>query len=506
MAECQEEFLPTKSGFFTARCNGVLLHSLYDPVREAEQYLHSLSLPPQPKAFLVLGSCIGYLEHRLCSLYPDAKVLSLQFSSSFKGKVVHSLPPSQCWYPDPNYPLEEFLYERLEGAELPGLQIVSWKPAFQAYPGIAQRISEQVLQVVQELGRSLQTTYVFGRRWILNAVKNFLFHFPTHRLGTTHHPICIAASGPSLSQNLHSLRKFRDRYLLWALPSSLFALMEFDLFPDLLIMTDAGNYAPALLYPYLRDKNRKKPYLPLAFPLTAAFLPPQSSLQPIFFHQGTGIERQFLSFFTFPLTYVPSHGTVAGTALEIALRTTTGPIMSVGLDLCVENSYPHARPHPFEELLSLQTSHLHGTETPWIKRIWDQYPEKITLKYRTSPSLQTYAGWFRMHAHRWQNRVFRVSSSLVDTGMEEKPLFFLATFPPVTRSILKPESHFLSWEERKRIVLKVLTKIQASLTTVDPYIARAFDLAKVRSSSPLNPMNRIESTLERILENLGGEL
>ena len=505
MPDREEELLPAKTGFPTARCKGILLHSLYDPLREAEQYLQSLSLPSQPKTFLVLGSCLGYLEHRLSSLYPDAKVLSLQFSSFFKGKAVHALPSSQCWYPDSDRSLEDFLYERLEGADLQDLQIISWKPAFQAYPRTAQRISEQVLQVLREMGRSLNTTYVFGRRWILNAIKNFLFHYPAHRLNTTPHPICIAASGPSLSRSLPYLRRFRERYILWALPSSLLTLLEYGIFPDLVIMTDAGNYAPFLLYPFLRDRNRNSPSLSLAFPLTAAFLPPQSSLKPVFFHQGTGIEGQFLSFFPFPLPYVPPHGTVAGTALELALKTTKGPILFLGLDLCAENSEEHARPHPFEELLAGKASRLPGTETPWVQRIWDQYPEKITPRHRTSPSLQTYAGWFRIHAHRWQNRVFRVNPSPVDTGMEEKPLSFLETFPPVTSSNLQSARYHLSWEERKRIVTKVLAHIRASLPAVDSYIAGAFDLAKA-DGSPLNPRIRLETTLARMLESLGGDL
>ena len=154
MPDRREELLQAKTGVPTARCDGILLHSLYDPMREAEQYLGSLSLPSQPHTFLVLGSCLGYLEHRLSSLYPDAKVLSLQFSSFFKGKEVHSLPPSHCWYPDSDRSVEDFLYERLEGADLQELLILSWKPAFQAYPRTAQSVSEQVLQVLREMGRS----------------------------------------------------------------------------------------------------------------------------------------------------------------------------------------------------------------------------------------------------------------------------------------------------------------------------------------------------------------
>ncbi len=505
MLEYREELLPAKSGLPTARCNGILIHSLYDPMREAEQYLRSLSLPSQLKTILVLGSGLGYLEHYLCSLYPNAKVLSLQFSTFFDGKVIHSLPASHCYYPYPDRSVEDFLFEIMEGIDFRDLQILAWNPSFRAYTGIAQTISERVLQVLREMGRSLQTTYVFGRKWILNCIKNFLFHPPKWSFQTVPHPICIAASGPSLVENLPYLRRFRDRYILWALPSSLMTLQKHGLFPDLGIMTDAGYYATYLLHPYRRNRDKKEPSLPLAFPLTAAFLSPHPSIEPILFSQGTGIERMFLPHFPFPVEYVPPHGTVAGTALELALKMTTGPVVFVGLDLSVTRSLDHPRSHPFEVLLDLQTSRLQGTETPWIRRIWDQYPEQLTSNHRTSPALKTYAGWFRMHAHRWKNRVFRIAPSPVDTGMEKKPPSFLGTFPPVSSPFLHPATPSLSWEERTQAARMILKNLFQSLPAVDPDIAKAFDLASVDKVNPLDPRTRLYVTLEKVEKTLGGK-
>ncbi|MCX7787518.1 MAG: DUF115 domain-containing protein [Spirochaetes bacterium] len=504
MLEYREEVLPAKSGLPTARCNGIFLHSLYDPLREAEQYLRSLSLPSQLKTILVLGSGLGYLERCLCSLYPNTKVLSLQFSTFFDGKVVHSLPPSHCYYPYPHCSLEDFLYKTTEGTDLKDLQILTWNPSFQAYSRMAQTITERVLQVLRQISRSFQTTYVFGRRWILNCVKNFLFHPPKRLLQTIPYPICIAASGPSLSVNLPTLRRFRDRYILLALPSSLTTLKEHGIFPDLGVMTDAGYYATYLMHPFRRNRNAKEPTLPLAFPLTAAFLSPHPSMEPILFSQGTGIERVFIPYFPFPLEYVSPHGTVAGTALELALKITTGPVVFVGLDLSVVGSLEHTRSHPFEELLDVQISRFQGTETPRIRRIWDQYPQKLGSNYRTSPALQTYAEWFQMHSHRWKNRVFRIAPSPVDTGMEEKPSSFLGTFPPVTTPFLRPAAPSLSWKERVQAVKGILSRILQSLPEVDPDIAKAFDLAQVDKGNPLDPRIRLQVALHRIEQALGG--
>jgi len=282
-------------------------------------------------------------------------------------------------------------------------------------------------------------------------------------------------------------------------------LQKHGLFPDLGIMTDAGYYATYLLHPYRRNRDKKEPSLPLAFPLTAAFLSPHPSIEPILFSQGTGIERMFLPHFPFPVEYVPPHGTVAGTALELALKMTTGPVVFVGLDLSVTRSLDHPRSHPFEVLLDLQTSRLQGTETPWIRRIWDQYPEQLTSNHRTSPALKTYAGWFRMHAHRWKNRVFRIAPSPVDTGMEKKPPSFLGTFPPVSSPFLHPATPSLSWEERTQAARMILKNLFQSLPAVDPDIAKAFDLASVDKVNPLDPRTRLYVTLEKVEKTLGGK-
>lgn len=505
MLNPREELLLAKSGFPTARCNGILLHSLYDPMREAEEYLRSLNLPSRMKTILVLGSGLGYLEHCLSSLYPEARVLSIQFSTFFEGKEIHSLPSFFCFYPGSNRSVEDFLYERIEGPDFQELQIITWKPSYQAYPHLAQSLSEQVLQALREMGRSLQTTFVFGRRWILNSIKNFLFHPPVQRFCTIPHPICIAASGPSLALNLPYLRQYRNRFILWALPSSLLALREHDIWPDLTLMTDAGNYATHLLHFYLRNRQRKEPFLSLAFPLTAAFFSPHPSVKPIWFSQGTGIEKLFLPHLPFPLEDVPPHGTVAGTALELALKITTGPVVFVGLDLSIEGFWEHVRPHPFEKIFEVQVSRLQGSETPFLRRVLGQYPEKLDKSKRTSPVLQTYAGWFRKYSHRWENRVFRISPSPVDTGMEGKPPSFLGTFPPVSSSFLYPVEESVSFQDRKRMVREILEKIQHSLPTVDPDIAKAFDLARSEREGPLDPKARLQSTLERILVELGGD-
>ena len=57
------------------------------------------------------------------------------------------------------------------------------------------------------------------------------------------HPICIAASGPSLEIVLDDASFPADRLDIWALPSSLPALALRGITPSVIVSTDPGVYA-----------------------------------------------------------------------------------------------------------------------------------------------------------------------------------------------------------------------------------------------------------------------
>jgi hypothetical protein len=160
--------------------------------------------------------------------------------------------------------------------------------------------------------------------------------------------------------------------------------------------------------------TRGKPFL--FMPLSACPGPGGGFLPVSLFHQGTAPEKTLLEGLAPAPRYIPSNGTVAGTAVELVLSLGAGPVILAGLDMAARGIEEHVRPNAFDEMYEAASCRLSPEESLRGIRIYSIYPEKLSPPYRTSPALKTYAGWFSSMAEEWKGRVFRLAASAVDTG------------------------------------------------------------------------------------------
>jgi hypothetical protein len=135
------------------------------------------------------------------------------------------------------------------------------------------------------------------------------------------------------------------------------------------------------------------------------------------FRQGTQPEEALLdSVQAATVPFVPANGTVAGSAVQMALSLGAQPVILLGMDMAALGIAEHVRPNAFDEYYTVRDCRLHPEESGRAMRIWDMYPDRLSGGWRTSPSLRTYSGWFSSMARAWQGRVPRVSDSPADTG------------------------------------------------------------------------------------------
>jgi hypothetical protein len=163
------------------------------------------------------------------------------------------------------------------------------------------------------------------------------------------------------------------------------------------------------------------------------------------FHQGTPPEKALLSELNPAPAYMPSNGTVAGTAARMALSLGGGPLILAGMDMAARVIEEHARPNAFDEYYALRGHRFEPEESGRAKRIFTLYPERLSGGWRTSPSLRTYAGWFSSMTASWEGRVARISDSPIDTG-------FHSTFAEAEK--LLGQRPNLVWEELRLPALK----------------------------------------------------
>lgn len=380
------EIRPARSGQLTARIGGAYLHSPYDPEAEARRFAGSSLARGCPATVLLLGAELGHAGRAILRICPGARLLPIYYDAELAARG------QPGWSPAGGEALLDFLRRALPEAE--GLLVLEWPASARLFPQASLQARRQTAQLLRELRGGLATTAAVGRRWLANCLNNFLgidralcAAAPASPL-----PILIAASGPSLQAALPVLHRLWGRFQLWALPSAAECLLAHGLVPQLAVLTDPGYYGLAHLFA-LRGAGTS-----LAMPLSAAAgaWSLQAGVQLL--AQEALYEQAMLAAADYPAPIVPPQGTVAATAMELALRRTRRQVIFAGLDLCFQDLLGHARPNLFESLLESGSDRLlplHHRRFAWAQA---QAPRRLPGSARTGLALETYAGWFANRA------------------------------------------------------------------------------------------------------------
>ncbi len=408
----------TPRGEEYAKVGALYLHSAYEPAREAERFLSSEVSSETPSTVIVVGEALGYLTRAVASRFPLARIVVIYFHDAFHRGAQR--PDS--WHPGAGCGIEEFLDRSLDELDLRGLKVLRWAPSARAFPELSGRVDVALAQLLRERGGSLATASAFGARWIANALANRL-SIPSYcplgalRRLAAGRPIVIAASGPSLLLATALLRENREGAWILALASSVPALLAADIVPDLVVTTDPGFWASS----HLAELRRAPGGIPLAMPLSAARGAWGLKAPVLALRHETFFESDILSaapdraIVAYPL---PQTGTVAATAIDLALALSDGPLVFAGLDLAYEDILDHARPHAFDPLWRDRTGRL----DPEYGRLFcravegsNRLPSRPGSERPRQPfALRTYAGWIERRARSLAGRLYRLNPSAVD--------------------------------------------------------------------------------------------
>jgi hypothetical protein len=408
------EIFTARSGQVTARIDGTALHSPYDPAREAARFVEASLGPDVPSAVVILGEGLGYVSAAVEKLYPGVRTVRIFYSD----ELMKAAQPSSAhsWCPGLKSSITSFLSQRLGELDLEGLRMIEWPASARFFPALSRSANESVRQVVRELNGSFVTTMAAGRLWMRNSISNFLAIDSTlvGELCAANRPVVLAAAGPTLEEAAPLIAEFRAHIELWALPSSTPLLHDRGLVPDLIVMTDPGFYA-------MYHLHYSAFTCPLAMPLSAArgawhlpcFAGNESGANVFYLAQPGFFETSLLREAGVSAPLIAPHGTVAATALDLALASTRAPVIVTGLDMCTRDISLHARPNAFDGLLHLQSTRLSPHYSLSFQRAEAQRVQRIAGRegVRSSPSLATYAGWFNDLPPGRAERTFRLLPS-----------------------------------------------------------------------------------------------
>ncbi len=432
----------SKSGHPCAVYNGKHLHSTYDPEREARKHLLSHIGERSPDTAVVVGPGLGYIGAEL----RKRGIFTIQV---FLSALTHSAAVERgdlCWHPEETCKttgpstgdafdtrvLRAFLRSVLSDTDSVGLEVLSWSPCLEAFPDESEKALGAVADVVRESNANLTTIAAFGPRWFRNLCSNFRHSGSGNTVPRTCKLVVLAAAGPSLESAVPILQEL-DRSLsqgregqpltghqppgkdceIWAVGTALRPLLAAGIQPSMVVTTDAGYFALEHL-----NAARSSPNHCIAAPLTAARGFTRRGLEHVLLNQGSIIEHELFSHCRLPAIQLPANGTVAGSALELALRVCSGRVVLVGLDLGYRDIQPHARPHSFEHYLWRKESRLQPVYSMFATRAFD-LSTRMPQGRRTTRQLETYAGWFRRRLSQLKHRVATLGPSPVELNIPE---------------------------------------------------------------------------------------
>ncbi|QEN04270.1 DUF115 domain-containing protein [Thiospirochaeta perfilievii] len=440
--------IETRDKSLTAKINGTTIHSKYSPIKEADKFLSSkLVNLDDTSTVVIIGPGIGYLytsilktnsKVRVIGIPLDEKLAKLSLEENRSGRVQ--------W--DNKTSIHDFLKKNINMFNIKGIQIIEWSPVVKAFPERYKEVSLALLSYIRRLNGNILTTARFGRLWLRNSIKNYI-NINSYIYGIEiNKPVIIVASGSSLNSYINFLKEIREKVFVIALSSANLALKHFNINPDIVFSTDPGYYSKLHI-----NKNEEI----LACPLTNSTSTKENVL---LLNQNIFFEKQILTMDHIPNFCVNENGTVAGTALEFALKHSSYPIFLVGQDLESSDIKSHVSPYSFENLLKKSESKVEPYYSIMYKR-WSQ----IGVTYKT------YRDWYSMISKQYKNRIFRLNehSNKID-GIEDIDKEFVRS----TIRDIKNNSRFnfstfqqITKEDRIKNVKSLLTKWLNSIDNKD---------------------------------------
>ncbi|ADK81060.1 motility associated factor glycosyltransferase family protein [Sediminispirochaeta smaragdinae] len=421
----------SKNGALTAQIENYLIHSKYDPLREAYQFAERLAPCSLFSWIIIIGDLFAYLATAIHEKFPQAHIISL---SPERGLVQSSFSLDEMiqkgvyrWEDKNLATLQLFLDDCIPDHAVQDLRVLHWNPVLRAYPGWSKEVIRVITERADLLSANYTTSRVFARRWLKNGLAHLAFDYmqgPLHMITSIHGPTIVAASGPGLSEFFPLLARYRDFYFLCALPSSLKALHEAGLSPDLIMHADAGYWATLHLHnlSHLHEEKQK----PILFSsLTSAPFHQRQEKNERYVH-GMFIEEDSPFAIESPsLIHLPARGTVAANAFDLLNQIATGPIFFAGLDLAASDLRFHVKPHTFDSRITSGTYRYEPELHRRFIRSLEQGFSGSGLR-KSSNALSLYARFFSNRTD--VKGISRITSSCSISLPGDKEITFLERF------------------------------------------------------------------------------
>lgn len=352
------EVIQSKVGIPTLRIRnngneGILLHSAYDPLKEARNFIAGYNLK-ETQFLIVLGFGLGYHIREILKNYPWIKlVVVIESNLSLLKNALNLLDLSFIFSSSKvKLILEENPVKIEKELHSLGTILLTGKTSLiihytssillkkEKFIQIKRSINDAILRARANLTTNITRGNIFQKNILTNlpqiinnsGIKNLFGKFKNK-------PVICVAAGPSLNKNLHLLKEVKGKALIICVDAALKVMLQQGIKPDIVVSIDYGE-GTRNLFKGLMDKTLD------------LYLAADPEVYPKILSDFKG--KKFIINIHKPLTqwiskFVEDKGTlqkgtsVAHAAFSLAKAAGGDPIILIGQDLSYPGGFTHSK-------------------------------------------------------------------------------------------------------------------------------------------------------------------
>lgn len=489
------EVSETKTKCLTAKVTKdgktILLHSFYDPEKEANILAKEVENNKEIDLVFVIGIGAGYLINALRKIKSQTKIAVIEPSISFFNILIDTFPITNLLGDkdltffigtDETKDIETFV----SISSTKKVRILITRSYINIFYDEVVFYQKATLDIVDKKIININTLVRFEKLWAYNISANILhilFNYGVNKFFGKYKntPVIVVSAGPSLNKNIHKLKSMRNKAVIVAVDTAIKPLSFAGIIPHFIITIDPQKKNAK----YFRGVDTSK-----------SILIAESSIDREVLNSHKG-ELYFLesifplaSLFMKPLGKrgdVRMGGSVSTAAIDFATKLGSKTIIMVGLDLSFPNHQTHVKGSYHEEDFFTQINKLDSYDSR-IYTVLVQgnlvkekniYGESIFIDSR----FQMYRNWYENYVKDHSDTKFfnATEGGVHIKNMENTTLDEVMNKFDTTINIeIEKEPNTISENEQNRMkeaLYNRLKKLHSEIISMKPSVLESIKLA-----------------------------
>lgn len=378
--------------------SGKLIHSKYDPEREAINLVNNID---ENSFYLVTGIGAGFFIKKLSEKYPNSKIVAIENSQDdidFLEK--HFQIISELKMNNVIITTTENLYNSLLQNYIPSIyssfKLIEYRSWILENQDIFEKIQNIISEALKNIAQDFSTQAHFGKIWQRNIINNLKqissdteIIFPKEKIAV------VAAAGPSLDKKIAWIKENREKIFIFATDTAYKTLQKEQIFSDAVISIDGQNIS---YQHFLRKINDKTIFIfDLCGNSSCIRKIKKNGNNIIFTTTGhpliTFAEQTQNTDYNFIFANAGT-GTVTISALDFANKVGFNEIIVIGADFSFPNKKPYAKGTYLEDIYMSCNNRTTTIEKNYISLMYRTEIIK-DLQYPTTKILQSYKQAFQ---------------------------------------------------------------------------------------------------------------